>query len=76
MIDAEKRESFSNSEDSGTNKAKLKRGRPRAENPLAVNIKVRLTAEQARKLDAYCKRHNTRRALAVRDAVLELIEKR
>lgn len=74
MIDAENRESLSVSDDSGT--VKLKRGRPKSKNPLAVDLKVRLTAEQARKLDAYCKRHNTRRALAVRSAVLDMIEKK
>lgn len=73
MTDANKRESLSISDDSG--KPKLKRGRPKAKNPLAVDIKVRLTAEQARKLDLYCKRHNTQRARAVRSAVLDMIEK-
>lgn len=48
-------------------------GRPKAENPLAFDTKVRLTAEDAKRLDDYCERHNTRRALAIRAAILRML---
>ena len=71
MNDAEKRESVPVV---GADTPKLKRGRPKAKNPLTVDLKVRLTAEQARKLDRYCIKHKTVRAQAVRDAVLHMID--
>ncbi len=49
-------------------------GRPFAENPLSVDCKVRLTAADSERLDAYCKRHETKRALAIRAAILQMLD--
>jgi hypothetical protein len=48
-------------------------GRPKAENPLAVDCKVRLTAADSKRLDRYCKKHDTKRALAIRAAILAML---
>lgn len=48
-------------------------GRPPAEKPLVFDTKVRLTAEDAQRLDAYCEKHETKRALAIRAAILRML---
>lgn len=48
-------------------------GRPKAQNPLDIDVKVRLDALTAAELDRYCDRHNTRRAAAIRSAVLAML---
>lgn len=48
-------------------------GRPKAANPLATDLKVRFTAEDAQRLDAYCERNSVKRAIAIRRAVLDMI---
>ena len=49
-------------------------GRPKADNPLAIDCKVRIDAETAERLDQYCQRHNTRRALAIRSAIFAMLD--
>lgn len=44
-------------------------GRPKAENPLDVDCKVRFDAVTVAKLDSYCRRHGVNRAAAIRRAV-------
>ena len=51
-----------------------KGGRPFAENPLCIDVKVRLTEADAQRLDAFCKKHGTRRAIAIRRAVLQMLD--
>lgn len=49
-------------------------GRPRkGEEKRTETIMVRLTAAEAKALDAYCEAHDTRRAEIVRDAILSLL---
>ena len=55
-------------------KGKHAGGRPIAENPLCIEIKVRFTAEDAKRLAAYCESHDIRRALAIREAVLRMLD--
>lgn len=50
-------------------------GRPVAENPLCVDCKVRLTAADSKRLDDYCERHETKRALAIRAAILDMLDR-
>ena len=50
-------------------------GRPKAENPLNVDVKVRLDKETSDKLDEYCKSHGITKAEAVRKGVHLLLEK-
>ena len=49
-------------------------GRPFAEDPLCIDVKVRFTADDAQRLDAYCNRHSTKRAQAIRGAVLQMLD--
>ena len=49
-------------------------GRPKAANPLCFDTKVRLTAEDAKRLDAYCAAHDTKRAIAIRTAILAMLD--
>ena len=51
-----------------------KAGRPKADEPLCVDCKVRLTATDSARLDAYCERHNTKKALAIRAAVQRMLD--
>lgn len=44
-------------------------GRPKSENPLSVDIKVRLTEENAERLDAYCAEHGITRTEAIRRGI-------
>ena len=55
-------------------KAKHAGGRPVSDNPLCIDLKVRFTVEDAKRLDEYCKRTGTRRAIAIRDAVLQMLD--
>lgn len=50
-------------------------GRPFAENPLCIDCKVRLTAADSKRLDEYCAKHDTKRALAIRAAILEMLDR-
>ena len=49
-------------------------GRPIAANPLCIDIKVRLTADDARRLDSYCTQQDTKRAAAIRAAILRMLD--
>lgn len=53
---------------------KNKGGRPKAADPLCVDMKIRLTRTDVEKLDAYCNRHRTNRAAVIRGAMRKLIE--
>ena len=44
-------------------------GRPKAENPKANDVKVRLDDETTKKLDAYCTAHGITRAEAIRRGI-------
>lgn len=44
-------------------------GRPKAENPKAVNYGVRLDAETEAKLTAYCEEHNITKSEAIRRGI-------
>jgi hypothetical protein len=51
-------------------------GRPKAENPKAIGVKVRLDDNTTTKLDAYCTAHGITRAEAIRRGIhLLLTEK-
>lgn len=49
-------------------------GRPKAANPLDFDTKVRLTAEDAKRLDAYCAANGIKRAAAIRAAILAMLD--
>ena len=44
-------------------------GRPKAEKPLNVDVKVRLDDSTAEKLEEYCKTHGITRANAIRKGI-------
>ena len=44
-------------------------GRPKSENPLNVDVKVRLDSETSRRLDDYCKKHGITRTEAIRKGI-------
>lgn len=44
-------------------------GRPKAENPLNVDVKVRLDKETSEKLDRYCEIHGITKAEAIRQGI-------
>ena len=50
-------------------------GRPKADNPKSIDIKVRLDESTNDKLLAYCKKHNLTRAEVMRMGLLELLSK-
>ena len=50
-------------------------GRPKAENPLNVDIKVRLDSTTNVELEKYCKTHGITRAEAIRQGIHLLLEK-
>ena len=52
-----------------------KRGRPKAENPKSVDIKVRLDQRTADKLDDYCEKEKIQRATAIRTAIESLLDR-
>lgn len=49
-------------------------GRPKAVNPLCVDVKVRLDAETNEKLLAYCKSHDVTRTEAIRQGIHLLLQ--
>ena len=44
-------------------------GRPKVENPLSIDIKVRLDNETNQKLISYCETHDITRAEAIRQGI-------
>lgn len=53
-----------------------KMGRPKTDNPLKNDLKVRFTDEMLGRLDDYCKKHdNVSKAEVIRNAVVEFLEK-
>ena len=51
-------------------------GRPKAENPLTVEVKARIDTETNEKLVKYCKDNNTTRTDVVREGIKLVIEKK
>jgi hypothetical protein len=49
-------------------------GRPKVENPLSVDVKVRLDSDTNEKLVEYCKENDVTRAEAIRKGIHLLIE--
>lgn len=49
-------------------------GRPKIENPLSVDVKVRLDSDTNKKLVEYCEKNNVTRAEAIRKGVHLLLE--
>lgn len=49
-------------------------GRPKAENPKSIDVKVRFEEELNAKLLAYCERHGITRAEALRRGVKKLLD--
>jgi len=49
-------------------------GRPKAENPKNIDVKVRLEEELNAKLLSYCERHGITRAEALRRGVKKLLD--
>lgn len=49
-------------------------GRPKAENPLNVDLKVRFDQETNQRLLAYCEKHNVTRTEAIRRGIHLLLE--
>ena len=49
-------------------------GRPKAENPLSIDVKVRLDSETNEKLTGYCEAHGITRAEAIRQGIHLLLE--
>lgn len=53
-----------------------KTGRPKSENPLSIDVKVRIDAKTNQKLLDYCGKHNITRTEAIRRGIhLVLAEK-
>jgi len=50
-----------------------KMGRPKAENPLTNDIKVRLDVQTTKKLDEQCRESGRTRAAVIRDALREYL---
>ena len=50
-------------------------GRPKADNPLNVDVKVRLDSSTSKKLEDYCKKHNITRTEAIRRGIHLLLDK-
>lgn len=49
-------------------------GRPKIENPLSVDVKVRLDSETNKKLVEYCEKNNVTRAEAIRKGIHLLLK--
>lgn len=49
-------------------------GRPKSENPLAVDLKVRLDSKTNEKLLTYCEKNNVTRAEAIRKGIHLLLK--
>lgn len=52
-----------------------KMGRPKTDNPLSVDLKVRIDAITNERLMKYCEEHNSVRAETVRKAIIEFLDK-
>ena len=50
-------------------------GRPKSDNPLGIDLKVRIDAETNEKLLAYCQEHGITRAEAVRQGIHLMLSK-
>jgi hypothetical protein len=50
-----------------------KAGRPKSENPLNIDCKVRFSGADAAALDAYCAAHDTNRAAVIREATMQKV---
>ncbi len=50
-------------------------GRPKVENPMKNDVKVRLDDETSKKLDDYCEKHSITRAEAIRRGIHLLLAK-
>lgn len=44
-------------------------GRPKAENPMNVDVKVRIDQTTNEKIEAYCREHSVTRAEAIRTGI-------
>ncbi len=51
-------------------------GRPKAENPLTVEVKARIDIETNKRLNEYCERNNTTRTEVVRKGIEQVIGKK
>lgn len=49
-------------------------GRPKADNPLAIDLKVRLDSDTNQKLLAYCEKNNVTKAEAIRQGIHLLLK--
>ena len=49
-------------------------GRPKSENPLSIDVKVRLNKATSEALDNYCKKHSITRTEAIRRGIYLLLE--
>lgn len=56
-------------------KVSPKMGRPNAERPKCIDIKVRIDEITNEKLQSYCKANNIKRAEAIRQGIAMLLEK-
>lgn len=54
----------------------LRTGRPKAENPLTVEVKARIDVETNEKLIKYCRDNNVTRTDVVREGIRRIIEKK
>ena len=50
-------------------------GRPKANNPKSIDIKVRVDEETNKKLLAFCEKYSLTRAEVIRKGLLELLSK-
>lgn len=50
-------------------------GRPKSDNPLNVDVKVRLDNATSKQLDEYCKDHGITRTEAIRKGIHLLLER-
>lgn len=51
-------------------------GRPKSDNPLNVDVKVRLDAATSKQLDEYCEQHAITRTEAIRKGIHLLLEQK
>jgi predicted transcriptional regulator len=49
-------------------------GRPKIDNPLSNDVKVRLDNEVNKKLLDYCEKHNTTKAETIRTAIVQFLD--
>jgi len=59
----------------GVNMPQKQRGRPVSENPKTLRVDVRLTEEELRELDDYCKKKRVSRPQGLRDGIRTLAKK-